>query len=134
VERLITVAVLDSNAGTRQGLVRRLGWMPGLLVVGEGGEAEEAVRMVGERRPDVVVVDAPRLAADPATLLARLAEAAPGAAMVVLTAYLSEEARSDLARAGARALLLKEIDSGALAVAIERAAGRAAAGERRSQA
>jgi DNA-binding NarL/FixJ family response regulator len=134
VERLITVAVLDGNAGTRQGLIRRLQRMPGILVVGEGSDQGEAVRVVGEQRPDVVVADVPRLAPDPAAFLERLAHAAPEAGIVVLTAYVTEEERSDLVHAGARALLLKEIDSEALARAIRTAAGRPAAEERRSEA
>lgn len=134
MERPVTVAVLDGNPGTRRGLIRTLQQTPGITVVGEGGDQEEAVRVVGDRHPDVVVADVPRLASDAEAFLRRLAQAAPGAGIVVLTAYLTEQERSDLAEAGARALLLKEIDSGALARTIEAVAGRRAAGERRSEA
>lgn len=104
--------------------------MPGISVVGEGGDQDEGLRVVGERRPEVVVADVPRLALDAVAFLGRLSRVAPGAGIVVLTAYLTERERSDLAEAGARALLLKEIDSGALARAIDAVAGRRAAGER----
>jgi DNA-binding NarL/FixJ family response regulator len=134
VERPVTVVIVDGNPGTRAGLARRLMQVPGISVVAEGGDEEEAVRVVGERRPDGVVADVPRMAPDAGAFLGRLMRAAPEAGIVVLTAYLTERERSDLVQAGARALLLKEIDSGALARAIETVAGRRLGEERRTEA
>ena len=134
MERPVTVVIVDGNPGTRAGLARRLMQVPGISVVAEGRDEEEAVRVVGERRPDVVVADVPRMAPDAAAFLGRIAQAAPEAGIVVLTAYLTARARSDLMRAGARALLLKEIDSGALTRAIETVAGRRLGEERRTEA
>lgn len=134
MERPVTVAVLDGNPGTRRGLIRRLTQIPGISVVGEGSDADEAVRVVGEQRPDVVVADVPRMAPDAGAFLGRLMRAAPEAGIVVLTAYLTERERSELVRAGAQALLLKEIDSVALARAIETVAERRLGGERRTEA
>jgi DNA-binding NarL/FixJ family response regulator len=58
--------------------------------------------------------------------------AAPKTGIVILTAYLTEAERSDLTRAGARAILLKEIDTGTLVRTIRTVAGQLMAGERRS--
>jgi DNA-binding NarL/FixJ family response regulator len=80
------------------------------------------------------VADVPRLTGDPGAFLGRLLRAAPDAAIVVLTASLSERERIELIRAGACALLLKEIDSGVLTRTIEAVAARRAAGERRADA
>ncbi len=134
MERSVTVAVLDGNPGTRRGLIRTLEQMPRLSVVGEGGDEDEALRVVGDVRPDVVVADAPRLAVDGVAFLGRLTRAAPGARIVVLTAFVTEQERRDLVQAGARAVLLKEIDSGALARTIEWVAGRNLGDERRAEA
>lgn len=114
MERSVTVAVLDGHPGTRQGLIRRLGQVPGISIVGEAGDPGEALRLVGDRRPDVIVMDVRRIDPNAAGFLGRIAAAAPEAGIVVLTAYLTEREQSDLTRAGARAILLKEIDSGRL--------------------
>lgn len=128
------MAVVDGNSRTRGELVRRLGQMPGISVVGEAGDPREALTVVTDRRPDVVVMDLRRIAPDGAEFLGRLAAAAPQAGIVVLTAYLTEGERADLLRAGARAILLKEIDSGALVRTIRMIAARPVAEGRRSEA
>lgn len=134
MQRSVTVAIVDGNRGTRQGLSRRLGQMPEISVVGEAGEPGEAMRLVSDRRPDVVVLDLRRLAPDGAEFLGRLAKAAAPARIVVLTAYLTEPEEAELMRAGARAILLKEIDSEALARTIRMVALQEMAGERRPEA
>ncbi len=125
VERPITVAVVDGNPRTRLGLIQRLGQMPGLSVVGGAGDADDALAVVGDRQPDVVVLDLRRIVPDGAEFLSRLASAAPQAGIVVLTAYVTAGERADLTQAGARAILLKEIDSDVLVRAIRMAATRA---------
>ncbi|MBI4594707.1 MAG: response regulator transcription factor [Candidatus Rokubacteria bacterium] len=134
MQRCVTVAVADGNRGTRQGLIRRLGRMPDISVVGEAGDPAEALRVVSDRRPDVVVLDLRRLAPDGTEFLGRLAEAAAPTRIVVLTAYVRDEERAELTRAGARAVLLKEIDSEALARTIRAVALQEAGGGRRAEA
>ncbi|MBI2467182.1 MAG: response regulator transcription factor [Candidatus Rokubacteria bacterium] len=117
------MAVVDGNPGTRHGLVRRLQQIPGISVVGDAADLDGALGMVSERRPDVVVMDLRRIAPDGAEALSRLAGVAPRMGIVILTAYVTERERADLTRAGARAILLKEIDSQALARTIRAVAG-----------
>lgn len=105
--------------------------MPGISVVAEAGEPREALTVVGDQRPEVIVLDLRRIAPDGAEFLGQLAAAAPQGGIVVLTAYLTERERADLTRAGARAILLKEIDSGTLVRTIRAVAARVVAGERR---
>lgn len=114
MERSVTVAVIDGNPGTRQGVIRQLQQMPGISVVGEAGEPGEALRVVCDRQPDVVVMDVRRIDPNAAEFVGRMAAAVPQSGIVILTAYLTEGERFDLMRAGARAILLKEIDSGRL--------------------
>lgn len=134
MQRPVTVVVVDGNSGTRGGVIRRLRQIPGISVVGEAGDPGEALAMVGDRQPEVVLIDLRRLASDGAEFLGRLARAAPGTEVVVLTAYLTERERADLARAGARAILLKEIDFEALVRTIRKVTARAVARGRRAEA
>lgn len=124
----ITVAVIDSNSGTRQGLIRRLRQIPGITVLGEAGDPEEALRVVSEQRPDVVLMDVRWTDRDGAALLSQIAAAVPKARIVVLTAYVTEQERSELMRAGAQAILLKEIGSDRLVQTIRTVAAQLAAG------
>lgn len=129
----VTVAVIDGNPSTRRGLIQRLGQVARISVVGDAGESREALAIVGHRQPDVVVTDLRPIAPDGAEFLGRLARAAPRARIVVLTAYLTERERTDLTRAGAGAILLKEIDFETLARTIERVAAQVGAAGRRPE-
>lgn len=126
----VRVAVFDGNPGTLQGLIHRLQQVPGIVVVGQAQDPCEALGVVRERQPDVVVMDLRRLTPNAAEFLEQLTAAAHQAGIVVLTAYLTECERADLTQAGARAIMLKEIDSDALIRTIRTVARRRDAQDR----
>ena len=132
MEGTITVIVVDANDGTRRGLVRRLRQEPDLAVSGEATEAVEALGMVADGQPDVVVLDPRGIGGAGAELVERMRAAAPDAGIVVLTAYVTGVERSELTRAGAHAVVVKEIDSESLVRTIRTVAARPGAGARRS--
>ena len=123
--------VVDVNDGARRGLCRRLGQEPGLAVIGEATEAVEALGMVADGQPDVVVLD-PRGMGAGAELVELMRAAAPDTGIVVLTTYVTEEERSELTRAGAHAVVVKQIDSESLVRTIRTVAARPEVGDRRS--
>jgi DNA-binding NarL/FixJ family response regulator len=53
----IRVLIVDDHALVRGALSERLGREPGLEVVGQAGDAEEAIRLTLDRNPDIVVMD-----------------------------------------------------------------------------
>jgi DNA-binding NarL/FixJ family response regulator len=126
VDQAITVAVIDGNPRTRQELVRRLGQVPGIALIGETADRDEALALVADRRPEVVVLDPRHIAPDGVAYLRRLARAAPEAGVVILTTFITGQERRELRWAGAREILLKEIGSDALVRAIRRAAAQPA--------
>jgi DNA-binding NarL/FixJ family response regulator len=126
VERAIRVAVIDGNPRTRLELVRRLGQVPGIAIIGDAEDREDALAVLVDRRPEVVVVDPRHIAPDGVAYLRRLASAAPEARVVILTAFITDQERTELRWAGAREILLKEIGSDALIRAIRRAAAHPA--------
>ena len=128
----VGVVVVDANDGTRQGLVRRLGQAPGITVIGEAAEAVQALGTVAAGQPDVIVLDPRGIRDTGAALVREMRGAAPGAEIVVLTAYVTEKEHEHLTRAGAVAVLVKDIDSESLVRAIRTVASRSGADERRS--
>jgi two-component system, response regulator PdtaR len=95
----------------------------GYEVVGESGRGDEAVRLVREHRPDLVILDI-RMPGMDGLAAAREITADGEAAVLILTAFsqrnLIEEARD----AGALAYLIKPFTKGELIPAIEIALGR----------
>ncbi|NPA27294.1 MAG: MinD/ParA family protein [Chloroflexi bacterium] len=56
-QEVIRVLIVDDIAETRENLRRLLQFERGVEVVGEAGSAGEAIRRVGELKPDVVIMD-----------------------------------------------------------------------------
>ena len=93
-------------------------------MVGEASEPDEALKIVRNQRPHVVVMDVRRIDRNAAEFVDRMAVTVPQSGIVILTAYVTERERSELMRAGARAILLKEIDSERLVRTIQTVAAQ----------
>ncbi|MFI9580576.1 response regulator transcription factor [Streptomyces sp. NPDC052236] len=53
----LRILIVDDHAVVRAGLRALVEGEPGLEVIGESGDGEEAVRIAGRLRPDVVLMD-----------------------------------------------------------------------------
>jgi len=92
----ITVGIVDDEHLVRGGLRMLLSAEPDLEVVGEAADGEEALALVAERDPDVLLMDIrmPRL--DGLATTRRLAEIGARARVIVLTTFDTDEhVRSD---------------------------------------
>ena len=118
----VTLLVVDDHTLFRRGLVALLGQDDGLLVVGEAGDAAEALRLAPRLAPQVILLDNHLPGVKGVDAIRGLREASPTSRVLMLT--VSEDAQ-DLATAlrnGAQGYLLKTIDGDLLAQAIRRAA------------
>jgi DNA-binding NarL/FixJ family response regulator len=107
-DRPIRVLVVDDQTVVREGLETILGLSPGIEVVGAAADGVEAVRLVAERRPDIVLMDLrmPRLDGVEATR--RITRDFPATRIVVLTTYADDESIFGALEAGALGYLTKD--------------------------
>ena len=117
----VRVLLVDDHALFRRGLIALLGLEPGIEIVGEAGDAGEALRLAARTQPDVVLLDNHLPGVRGVDAIVGLREAAPDAQVLMLT--VSDDS-ADLAaalRSGAGGYLLKTCDTDELVAAIRRA-------------
>jgi DNA-binding NarL/FixJ family response regulator len=120
------VVVADDQTIVREGIVMLLGLLPDIEVVGAAGDGEEAVRLVAEQQPDVVLMDLRMPRCDGVEATRRIREEHPRTQVVVLTTYVDDDSLLPALRAGARGYLTKDAGGDEIARAIaEVTAGRA---------
>jgi DNA-binding NarL/FixJ family response regulator len=112
------ILVVDDQTVVREGLVLLLELLPGIEVAGACGDGEQAVAMVGELRPDVVLMDLRMPRVDGVEATRRIKESHPDVGIVVLTTYADDESIFAALRAGARGYLTKDADADEIARAV----------------
>ena len=105
--KTIKVLLAEDHVITRQGMRRLLEEEDEFTIVGEAGDGEEAVQMVTERQPDMVIMDIamPKLNGIEATRQIKVLR--PATAVLILSAYDDDEYVFGLLEAGAAGYLLK---------------------------
>src|SRR5438094_454918 len=104
---MIRVLVADDHPIVRQGLVSVLEDLDDLEVGGTAANGREAVRLVARLQPDVVLLDLEMPELDGVDAIPLLLAARASLAILVFTAYDTDERVLGAIRAGARGYLLK---------------------------
>lgn len=114
----INVLLAEDHVITRQGIRRLLEDEKGVTVIGEASDGEEAVQMVTDLKPDIVIMDIamPKLNGIEATRQIKLLS--PRTAVLILSAYDDDEYVFALLKAGAAGYLLKNVSGDELTRAI----------------
>lgn len=110
----IGVLIADDHEVVREGMRLILEAEPGFDVVGEARDGAEAVALVAERRPDVVLMDLRMPHMDGLEALEKIRSTWPDVAVVILTTYDEDDLMLRGLRAGARGYLLKDTSRGTL--------------------
>jgi DNA-binding NarL/FixJ family response regulator len=107
---MIRVLVVDDHPVVRHGLVSMLRWEQDLTLVGEAGDGAEAVRLILEQQPDVVLLDLRLPQLSGIEVMRRVRPQAPGTRFLVLTTYDTDEYIAPALAAGAQGYLLKDAE------------------------
>lgn len=120
----IRLLVVDDDPGFRETLRHLLAPQDEVEILGEAGDGEEALRLAGSLRPDVVLMDLtmPRMNGLEATR--QLKARWPELAIVIITVHDDEAYRRTALAAGAEAFLVKKTLGVDLWPALARLAGR----------
>lgn len=123
--RVIRLVVADDHPIVRDGLVGMFAREPGVDVVAEASGGREAVVVVGEVQPDVVVMDLRMPGGDGVEAIRELKRQGSAARILVLTTYDTDHDILAAVQAGADGYLLKDAPRADLVRAVrDVAAGR----------
>ncbi|MFK0195075.1 response regulator [Kitasatospora sp. NPDC090308] len=95
-----------------------LGLLPGITVVGSAPDGEEALRLVAEHAPDVVLMDLRMPRCDGVEATRRIRADHPATEVVVLTTYADDDSLFSALQAGARGFLTKDAGAEEIARAV----------------
>ena len=115
----IRVALVDDHELVRDGLRALLTAMPQLEVVGEASSGAEALTLVSQVRPDLLLVDIGMKDMTGLQLTEILCRQYPGIHILILSMYDHAEYVTSSIRAGARGYVLKDAASREIVAAID---------------
>jgi NarL family two-component system response regulator LiaR len=113
--------VVDDHAMVRRGLVTFLKVFDDLQLVGEAESGEAAIKLCGEVRPDVVLMDMVMQGMDGATTTKVIRQNFPQVQVLALTSFKEGDLIKNTLEAGAIGYLLKDVSAEDLASAIRAA-------------
>lgn len=116
----IRVLLVDDHAVVRAGLRMLIESSPGMTVVGEAKDGQEALAFAARHPSDIILLDLDLGSGDGLDLLPELLGAAGEAKVLVLTGVRDTESHRRAVRLGAMGVVLKEEPSGVILKAIER--------------
>ena len=123
MEHTSTVFIADSAEDFCSGLTAALQRADGFRVVGTAGDGEQAIRMIEEKKPDILVLDLMLAKKDGLSVLKSIANMEHKPITLATSAFLTEYVSTAAANLGVRYLMLKPCDMAALVERLEEIRG-----------
>jgi DNA-binding NarL/FixJ family response regulator len=114
----IQIMVVDDHHIVRQGLVALIGTLPGMQVVAQASDGEQAIDLYRTHRPDITLMDLRLPNKNGVDAIAQIREEFPAARIIVLTTFDGDEDIYRALQAGAKGYLLKGMNADELTEAI----------------
>jgi two-component system, NarL family, response regulator LiaR len=118
---LISILIVDDHEVVRNGLRAYIDTLPEFQVIGEAVSGEEAVQMVSEYIPDIVLLDLILPGMDGVETTRQVKQISPRTQVVVLTSYYEDAHIFPALKAGAISYILKDMKMDKLAEVLRRA-------------
>ncbi|KGN32341.1 hypothetical protein N802_18425 [Knoellia sinensis KCTC 19936] len=125
-EAAVRVVIADDHVRHRQLMAMVLALDPRITVIGQASDGAEAVSMVEDLEPDVVLLDARMPGVGGVEACARIGQLAPATRCLMLTMADDPQEIDAALAAGATSYLFKSVESGVIVEAILRAAATGA--------
>ncbi|MEU6739299.1 response regulator transcription factor [Streptosporangium sandarakinum] len=112
---MIKIVIADDQVLVRAGFRALLDAQPGMTVVAEAADGEQALRLAAEHDPDVVLMDIRMPGMDGLTATRRMP---PGPKIIILTTFELDEYVFEALRGGASGFLVKDTEPAELIQAV----------------
>jgi len=104
----IRVLVADDHALVRMGIQALIGTEPGIELIAEATNGEEVIRLARTLQPDIILLDLVMPLMDGIEAIRRILDDQPGARILVLTSFATDDKLFPAIKAGALGYLLKD--------------------------
>ena len=121
MKKSISILIVDDHEVVRNGMRSYLETLPDFTVVGEAASGEEAVTLVSELIPDIVLMDLIMPGMDGIETTRRVKQVSPRTQVVVLTSYHEDIHIFPALKAGAISYILKDMKMEKLVDVLHRA-------------
>ncbi|WP_226643227.1 response regulator [Mesobacillus subterraneus] len=113
------IVIIDDHQLFREGVKRILDFEPTFEVVAEGDDGSEAISLVEQHQPDVIIMDINMPNRNGVEATAELIEKYPDSKVIILSIHDDENYVTHALKTGATGYLLKEMDADALVEAVK---------------
>ena len=103
----IQVVLVDDHVLIRAGLRALLHSLPNIEVIGEASDGHEAIDVIAQHQPDVVIMDIAMPGLNGVDSARRIVKQTPSTRVIILTMHANEEYVGRALEAGAKGYLLK---------------------------
>lgn len=114
----IRILIADDHSVVREGLRTLLGKVEEFDVIAEAADGEEAVRLIGEKKPDVAILDISMPVVNGIEATRQVRRASPGTKVLIFTIHENEEYVYQMVAAGANGYVLKDAGKNDLIAAV----------------
>ncbi len=123
MEHATTIFIADGSEDFCSGLSAALQRAGGFQIIGTAGDGEQAIRMILEKKPEVLILDLMLAKQDGISVLKAISGMEPKPVTLATSAFVTEYVSSAAANLGVRYLMLKPCDLSAVVERLEELRG-----------